>query len=183
MNWEKMIGEPADYLCDHTYREVIDNMKTVEPYKLVGLYNEFLQTPMPAIPTLSELTVPMVTLGLLSSALYETKIDRSVIKGSPVGGLGVIITRDNDVENWDFHNFQMAYATFEPGTGRNCVFNRRSGFDMIARGNAVHGARFYNEAGMLAQIGIGSEQPSTVRHGPLALWGADFGDKVVRRYL
>lgn len=182
MNWEKMIGEPADYLCDHTYRAVIDNMKTVEPYKLVGLYNEFLQTPMPAIPTLSELTVPMVTLGLLSSALYETKIDRGVIKGSPVGGLGVIITQDNDVENWDFHNFQMAYATFEDGTGHRTEFNGRSGHELLAIGTALDNSKFYDQSGTLARIAMDASNV-TVAGRPLALWGADYGDNVVRRYL
>lgn len=178
-----ILGEAADYLCDYTYREIIDEMKQLPPKKMVELYNEFLQTPVPADPRLSDLTPQMITLGLLSSALYETKIDTSVIRGNPLGGLGAIVTINNDVRGLDFHNFQMAYATFEPGTGYNTIFNRRSGHELIAQGNALNGARFNDKSGTLAQIGIDSDTPSIIMYENNALWGADLGDMVVRRYI
>ena len=99
--------------------------------------------PRPANIRLSDLTLDLLTLGFVSSALYETKVDRSIIKGSPVGGLGVIITTENDVPRWDFHQFQMAYAKFEPGTGYRTQFNGRSGYEMIAD-NALNNAEFFD---------------------------------------
>ena len=178
----RLLSEASDYLCDNTYREVIDEMKQLPKQKLVGLYNEFLSTPVPQHLRLSDLTPEMITLGLLSSALFETRIDTTAIRGNAVGGLGVIITQDNDVAGYDFHKFQMAYATFENGTGHRTEFNGRSGHELLALGTALDNSKFYDQSGTLVRIAMDASNV-TISGRPLTLWGADFGDKVVRRYL
>jgi len=175
-------GEPADYLCNNRFRTVIDELKQFEPTKLVDIYNTFFQMPRPSNIRLSDLTLNLLTLGFISSALYETKVDRSIIKGSPMGGLGVIITTENDVPRWDFHQFQMAYAKFEPGTGYRTQFNGRSGYQMIAD-NALNNAEFFDRSATLAQINMGNIRKTDItKHDDHSLWAADFGDKVNVRY-